>query len=368
MSKGLVLVIEDDEWVSCLLAAAIRDAGYEVTTVGTAKAGLEAACAAPPDCILCDIDLPDNDGYWVARSLRAQTTPVSMTPFMFLSGLDDQEARLEGFNVGADAYMTKPFRVDEVIAQVDALVHMAARLRSRRDALESPAKETTAIEGDLTLMSIATVLTVLEMERRTGVVEIFEGAKRASLNVASGYAVDGVVEGATVEPLATMRAMIAWKSGRFSFSPEPARKAPAERKTIGAYLLEAVRLEDESARDELERIIASTRTPPMHSERGEAAPSSAPAKATEEELDWSSPDSVRPPPPVPSVPPPPISVAPASVAPAAVRPARRPPPPPPPRPGAPRAGSGLPPPAAIPRPAAPTLPRSASPNEGTKKR
>src|SRR5690606_4237862 len=115
----------------------------------------DAACERAPDCILSDIDLPDHDGYWVARQLRAQTTPVSMTPFMFLSGLDDQEARLEGFNVGADAYMTKPFRVDEVIAQVDALVQMAARLRSRRDTREAQPKEATAIEGDLTLMSIA---------------------------------------------------------------------------------------------------------------------------------------------------------------------------------------------------------------------
>ena len=190
MSNGLVLVIEDDEWVSRLLAGAIRDAGYDVAIHGTAQAGLEAACSLQPDCIICDIDLPDHDGYWVARNVRTQSSRVSVTPFLFLSGLDDQASRLEGFHVGADVYMTKPFRVDEVVAQVDALVQMATRLRQRRDSYRTtppPGGEATAIEGDLSQMSIATVLTVLEMERRTGVFEIVSNKRRAQLEIASGY-------------------------------------------------------------------------------------------------------------------------------------------------------------------------------------
>src|SRR5262245_17911608 len=99
MSSGLVLVIEDDEWVSRLLSAAIRDAGYEVVVCGTDKKGLETAVEVEPDCIVCDVDLPDKDGYYVARNVRTQQSRVSVTPFLFLSGLDDQESRLEGFHV-----------------------------------------------------------------------------------------------------------------------------------------------------------------------------------------------------------------------------------------------------------------------------
>ena len=122
MSLGSVLLIEDDEWVSRLLTTAIRDAGYTVVVCGTASAGLEAACSQAPDCIICDVDLPDKDGYWVARNVRTHPSRISVTPFLFLSGLDDEQSRLEGFHVGADVYMTKPFRVDEVVAQVGALV------------------------------------------------------------------------------------------------------------------------------------------------------------------------------------------------------------------------------------------------------
>src|SRR6201996_8621279 len=80
----------------------------------TPPAGLAAACGQGPDCIVCDIDLPDSDGSAVARHVRTHPSRVSVTPFLFLSGLDDEASRLEGFHVGADVYITKPFRVDEV--------------------------------------------------------------------------------------------------------------------------------------------------------------------------------------------------------------------------------------------------------------
>ncbi|UQA62358.1 response regulator [Polyangium aurulentum] len=253
MPRGLVLVIEDDEWVSSLLAGSIRDAGYDVLVCSTAKAGLDTACDREPDCIICDIDLPDHDGYWVARNVRTQPSRVSVTPFLFLSALDDQEARLEGFHVGADAYMTKPFRVDEVVAQVGALVHMASRLRKRRDSLvsvpPSAATETTAIQGDLSQMSIATVLTVLELERRTGVVEVTSKKRKAQLEVAMGFILNGSIGGTPADAITILRTMLGWKVGRFSFTPQPERPPTGNAQGIGQLLLEAVRLEDEAVRD-----------------------------------------------------------------------------------------------------------------------
>ena len=72
MSRGLVLVIEDDEWVSRLLQSAIREAGYDAVVCSTAKAGLEAAFSQHPDCIVCDIDLPDDDGFQTWSHLRIE--------------------------------------------------------------------------------------------------------------------------------------------------------------------------------------------------------------------------------------------------------------------------------------------------------
>ncbi len=265
MPRGVVLVIEDDEWVARLLANAIRGADYEVVVCGTAKSGVETAVTSQPDCIICDIDLPDSDGYWVARNVRTQPSRVSVTPFLFLSGLDDQESRLEGFHVGADVYMTKPFRVDEVVAQVGALVSMAARLRARRESLISiPAApaEASAIEGDLGQMSIATVLTILEMERRSGSFEVVSKKRRATLDIAAGFVVSGVVGGTRVSALAAVRTMLGWNVGRFSFTPTTAKDPPLHQKSIGAFLIEAMRLEDESTRAELDLPPSRRRSEP----------------------------------------------------------------------------------------------------------
>jgi two-component system, OmpR family, response regulator len=269
MSRGLVLVIEDDEWLSRLLQSAIREAGYDVVLCATARMGLDAAVTQPPDCIVCDVDLPDSDGYWVARNVRTHASRVSVTPFLFLSGLDDEASRLEGFHVGADVYMTKPFRTDEVVAQIGALVQMATRLRARRDSMLSlpPGMPSTAIEGDLGQMSIATVLTVLEMERRSGTFEVVSKKRRAQLEIVGGAVVEGTVGGTHVTALAALRTMLGWNVGRFSFTPGPERDEAkgGGNKTLGAFLIEAMRLADEQARAELE--LPPSRHAPRESSR-----------------------------------------------------------------------------------------------------
>jgi DNA-binding response OmpR family regulator len=362
MPQGSVLVIDDDEWVSNLLASAIREAGYEVLLCGSAQAGLETACAVQPDCIICDIDLPDNDGYWVARNVRTHPSRVSVTPFLFLSGLDDEASRLQGFHVGADVYMTKPFRVDEVVAQIGALVHMAERLRQRRDSMMAPAPPgDTAIEGDLSQMSIATVLTVLEMERRSGIFEVVSKKRRASLEIVHGHVIQGMMGGTKISALAAMRTIIAWNVGRFSFRATVTPSLSPIQKSLGALLIEAMRLEDESARAELElppskrrpseehRISAPALGGPASSPADFAPPSSRtpefvrpsePSITLDPELmDWEIPSSISSFPPQPSVPlpkPPPLHIPrPAAIpppSPGAQRHSARPLPVPPPPP------------------------------------
>lgn len=258
MSRGLVLVIEDDEQALCLLEAAIRDEGYDVLVCRTAQMGLITAVAQKPDCIVCDTELPDNDGFWVARNVRTHPSRVSVTPFLFLSGVDDIESRLEGFHVGADVYISKPMRVDEAVAQIEALVQMAARLRQRRDSMLTvppSGQQPSAIEGDLEQMSIATVLTLLEMERRSGIFEVVSKKRRAQLELAEGQVVEGTVGSTRVAALAVLRTMLAWGVGRFSFvSRAPSAPPPdAGNKSLGAFLIEAMRLEDEAARADTQR-------------------------------------------------------------------------------------------------------------------
>lgn len=251
MDSRLVLVIEGDEPTANQLAAAIRQADYEVVVSNGARTGLDTAIEIKPDCIVCDVELPDEDGYWVARHIRTHASAVAVTPFLFLSSYDDAESRLEGFHVGADVYMSKPFEMEEVVAQVDALVKLASRLRQRRDSLLSTAPEqeygSTAIEGDLRQMSIATVLSVLGMERRTGVFEVVSKKRRAQIEISGGYVVHGTIGGTRVTALGAMRVMLTWKVGRFSFTPLPPCDPPPSLRTVQVLLLDAAKAEDEAA-------------------------------------------------------------------------------------------------------------------------
>ena len=245
--RGQVLIIEDDEWAAALLAKVLKDAGFEVDIAEGARQGFARACELKPDCIVCDVALSDIDGFWVARRVRTEPTEVSTTPFLFLTGVDDKDSRLQGFNVGADAYMVKPFVADEVIAQVRALIDMASRLRESRDSIVSgpmSSPEAPAVSGDVSQMSIATLLTVFEMERRTGRLKVREpGGTVASFEVSEGMLTRALLDAAETKAVEVLREAMRWADGEFWFRQVAIDGEP--QGALSALLLEAMRLEDE---------------------------------------------------------------------------------------------------------------------------
>jgi DNA-binding response OmpR family regulator len=251
VSKGRVLIIEADEWLAAVLGKFLSDAGYAVDFATGAKEGFDKVRRLSPDCILCDVNLPDIDGFWVARRVRTEPGAVGTTPFLFLTEADDTEARLQGLNVGADLYVSKPFRNEEVVAQVGALIDMANRLRNQRDRISNgpPSDQGSALQGDLAQVSISTVLTVLELERRTGRLKVKGESRRGFIELADGKFVHATVEGTKGKPSALLRELLRWKTGSFAFTPDAAKAGSATgRQSLTGLLLEASRLEDESGR------------------------------------------------------------------------------------------------------------------------
>jgi two-component system OmpR family response regulator len=254
MTRGRVLIITSDEWEAVALTKYLTDAGFEVGSAGTARGGFDQVRELEPDCILCDAALPDIDGFWVAKRVRTEPTRIATTPFLFLTDAGDADARLQGLHVGADLYLSRPLRADEVVAQVGALIDMANRLRAQRDSFSQEAPASTrdsAFEGDVAHISLSTVLTLLELERRSGLLKVkgVDG-RRAELDIAAGRVWGASIEGESAEPTAFIREVLRWKSGKFSFKADDAgRRVPkGDDLTLGGLLLEAMRLEDESAR------------------------------------------------------------------------------------------------------------------------
>ena len=120
--KPRVLVVEDDERTARWLVLYLERDGLEVSVAGTAADALARFSAAPPALVLLDVMLPGAGGFEVCRAIRAG----SNAPIIFITARTGEDDRLNGFALGADDYITKPFSPREVVARVRAVLRRAA--------------------------------------------------------------------------------------------------------------------------------------------------------------------------------------------------------------------------------------------------
>lgn len=139
--KPTILIVEDDTDVADMLNAYFRVQGYNVMTVNWGEEVLEACRSQRPDITILDIRLPDIDGYEVARRLRSNRRTEDI-PIIFLTEKRNRGDRLQGLELGADDYITKPFDIQELRLRV-----RNALRRSAQGALNNPV--TNLPEGGL---------------------------------------------------------------------------------------------------------------------------------------------------------------------------------------------------------------------------
>src|SRR5512142_2995404 len=114
-----VLVIEDDARLASVLEKGLREAAYAVDVVGTGKSAVVEASVVPYDAIVLDVNIPEPDGFEVARRLRAKGNTARI---LMLTARDAVDDRIRGLDAGADDYLTKPFAFDELLARLRALM------------------------------------------------------------------------------------------------------------------------------------------------------------------------------------------------------------------------------------------------------
>jgi DNA-binding response OmpR family regulator len=116
-SKPTILVVEDDLDVAEMLSAYFRVQGYDVLIANLGEEGIQTCRTNRPDLVILDIRLPDIDGYEVARQLRSNRRTADI-PIIFLTDKRHREDRLQGLELGADDYITKPFDIQELRLRV----------------------------------------------------------------------------------------------------------------------------------------------------------------------------------------------------------------------------------------------------------
>jgi PleD family two-component response regulator len=132
MGKARLLITEDDVDISNMLKIYFSGLGYDVDTAMRGNDALEKTRQVLPHLIVLDIMLPDIDGYEVCRTLRTNTR-TSHIPVIFLTQRDERSDRLQGLELGADDYITKPFDIEELKLRVQGAIR-----RSERESLTDP--------------------------------------------------------------------------------------------------------------------------------------------------------------------------------------------------------------------------------------
>jgi DNA-binding response OmpR family regulator len=116
-----ILIIDDDPDLCVLVGTILTKAGYEVEAVYDGQSGLEKAAELQPDLILLDIMMPDKNGWEVSEELRE----VCSAPVIFLSARGGERDVVRGLQLGADDYVSKPFRHHELVARIEAVLRRA---------------------------------------------------------------------------------------------------------------------------------------------------------------------------------------------------------------------------------------------------
>lgn len=128
LSKRL-LIVDDEANLLRAVAAVLRNERFEINTARNGREALVSVAANQPDLIVSDVRMPEMSGIELARRLR--TTPsYSLIPIVFLTAKSDINDRIEGFRAGVDAYLTKPFEPNELIAVIDSILNRVERTRS----------------------------------------------------------------------------------------------------------------------------------------------------------------------------------------------------------------------------------------------
>jgi CheY-like chemotaxis protein len=268
-----ILVADDDAWILRMVTTVLEKRGYQVDTAVDGEDALKRALAQRPDLVITDVMMPKMDGWTLVKSLRARRD-TAFVPVIFLTALGADDDRIRGFRLGADDYLPKPFRFEELDLRVTKTLrrttaleqetrsHIAAVVpdessprRTVHDPVTPPhgvpiqPRPRTGLVGALNDIGLSALLTMLEMERKSGVLTVTSIDNRvARVFVRNGRVVHARIGG--TPPLLNQSCiyhLLGWSAGGFEFSPAEVTMEDQVHSTTTHLLMEGARLLDETA-------------------------------------------------------------------------------------------------------------------------
>jgi DNA-binding response OmpR family regulator len=236
-----LLVVDTDAEAAERVARAFRLRADRVRTTHDGLQALGECLKRPPDAVISEVELPRMDGWNLVRILRSRPS-LSSVPVLFLTSLSSPEERLRAYKLGVDDFVPKPSDVDELVARTDRAVD-----RAHRPGATLMQRKT--LRGDLEQISLGSVLSFLELEKKTGVL-LLVGEHTARVFVEAGRPLKIELDGSkgTQDQRQLMSQVLEWNGGQFEFGAQDVACEDELRSSVTSILLEHARQRDEGGR------------------------------------------------------------------------------------------------------------------------
>jgi DNA-binding response OmpR family regulator len=213
-----ILLVDDEKTMRVLLADLLKKEGFDVDEAGDGEEGVCAALAKPPDLVVSDIMMPNLDGWGMFQVMRILPS-TKATPFLFLTHIDEASVEVRAKQMGADGYVTKPFRLESLIEQIRVL---ASRVEVRDKVVQG---EEHTVEEDPAMNILVDTIEYLRVTVRTGVVSVTAAKRKGIVVIEKGVPTHAAIgssrgEEALVEMLGLRDSNVAFKEGTHPALPK----------------------------------------------------------------------------------------------------------------------------------------------------
>ena len=262
-SAPRVLIVDDDPWILRMVSTLLEKRGYAIATASDGEEGLMRADQIKPDLIITDVMMPKLDGWSLVRALRSRAE-LALVPVIFLTALGGEEDRIKGFRLGADDYLPKPFRFEELDLRVANALKKAQATAAKAEEVKKapvepppipggPAKKPAGIHGTLEQLGLSSLLVMIEMERKSGILRLEKIGVTGRIFCRNGQVVAARLDGDRAPQSARKGAeavyhMLTWADGRFDFGAVDVDMEDEVKSSTTHLLMEGARLIDEGKR------------------------------------------------------------------------------------------------------------------------
>lgn len=252
-----ILVVDDDPWILRMVSSSlVKYPRYQVDVARDGLQALERIRSSAPALVVLDIMMPRMDGWALAQAMRSDPDLASI-PLLFLSALGPEPERLAALGLSERHHISKPFRFQELEERISQLIaelpEPAHNTRPNGNSPHAPEAEPAhALDGYLEQLSLSSLLVMMEMERKDGILTLHREspAARGQVFLRAGRVVNANLdESPNIGPKDSTYEMLRWNRGRFHFQATSVELDDQVQVSTTGLLMESARITDEAARD-----------------------------------------------------------------------------------------------------------------------